>query len=272
MLLAALVPHPPLILPSVGRGSEAGVAATAAAYRRLAAEITAAAPETIVVISPHAEGYADAWRLSDGDGTGRLRGDMAAFRAPETCLSWPIDRPLNDAIVRATAQDPLPAVADHRRHDSFDHGTFIPLYFLHETGLRDAGLVRIAYTRAGTEAARAFGAALAAAINTSGRRIVLIASGDLSHRLLADGPYGYDPAGPLFDQKVQDAVTANRPQDFLAIGHRLAERAGHCGLTALEILAGYLLAAGPWQGESELYSYEGPYGVGYAVAAFRQED
>ena len=75
MILAALVPHPPLILPPVGRGSEAGVAATSAAYRRLAAEITAAAPETIVVISPHADGYADAWRLSAGDSSivGALR-------------------------------------------------------------------------------------------------------------------------------------------------------------------------------------------------------
>ncbi len=272
MLMAALVPHPPLILPPVGRGSEAGVAATAAAYHRLAAEITAAAPETVVVISPHADGYVDAWRLSAGDADGRLSGDMAAFRAPETTLSWPIDRPLNDAIIRSAARGPLPAVADHRRRDSLDHGTFIPLYFLREAGLHDARLVRIAYTRADTEAARAFGTALATAVSVTRRRSVLIASGDLSHRLLADGPYGYDPAGPLFDQKVQDAVIANRPQDFLAIGHRLADRAGHCGLTALEILAGYLLAAGPWQGESELYSYEGPYGVGYAVAAFRQED
>ncbi|MDI9470418.1 MAG: AmmeMemoRadiSam system protein B [Bacillota bacterium] len=272
MILAALVPHPPLILPPVGRGSEAGVAATSAAYRRLAAEITAAAPETIVVISPHADGYADAWRLSAGDSSGQLAGDMAAFRAPGTRLSWSIDRPLNDAIVRAATQDSLPAVADHRRRDSLDHGTFIPLYFLQQAGLNNAHLVRIAYTQADTGAARTFGTALAAAVNTTGRRIVLIASGDLSHRLRSDGPYGYDPAGPLFDQKVQDAITANRPQDFLAIGHRLADQAGHCGLTALEILAGYLLAAGPWQGESELYSYEGPYGVGYAVAAFRQED
>ena len=53
MLKAYIVPHPPIILPEIGRGEELKIAATTAAYQAVADEIAALKPDTIVLSSPH---------------------------------------------------------------------------------------------------------------------------------------------------------------------------------------------------------------------------
>ncbi len=50
---AFMVPHPPLIIPEIGRGEERKIQDTVDAYREIAGRIAALKPETIVLISPH---------------------------------------------------------------------------------------------------------------------------------------------------------------------------------------------------------------------------
>ena len=42
--------------------------------------------------------------------------------------------------------------------------------------------------------------------NQLGRHTVVIASGDLSHRLKEDGPYGYREEGPAYDQRIMETM------------------------------------------------------------------
>ena len=77
---AIMVPHPPIILPEVGRGEEKKIAASDAAYRRAAAFAAELKPDTIVLSSPHAILYADYFHVSPGKSA---RGDMGQFRAPQ---------------------------------------------------------------------------------------------------------------------------------------------------------------------------------------------
>ena len=51
-----------------------------------------------------------------------------------------------------------------------------------------------------------FGQCIARAAQTLGRKTVLIASGDLSHKLSEDGPYGFASEGPVFDREVTKAM------------------------------------------------------------------
>lgn len=96
-------------------------------------------------------------------------------------------------------------------------------------------------------------------------RIGWIASGDMSHRLKKDGPYGLHPSGPKFDLEFIRLLKNKGVKDILNLDPKLVEEAGECGLRSFCMLLGALTASGQnWQ--PEILSYEGPFGVGYLVA------
>ena len=92
-----------------------------------------------------------------------------------------------------------------------------------------------------------------------------IASGDLSHKLRDDGPYGFAPEGPEFDRQITEAMAEGDFLQFLTMDPALCDRAAECGLRSFQIMAGALdgLAV-----EAKLLSYGGVTGVGYGVATF----
>ena len=62
---AFMVPHPPMIVPEVGRGGEKQIEKTVRAYERVASEVAALRPETIIVTSPHTVMYTDYFHQPD---------------------------------------------------------------------------------------------------------------------------------------------------------------------------------------------------------------
>ncbi len=77
---AFIVPHPPIILPGVGKGEEKDIQKTIDAYRKVAQCIADFKPETIVLTSPHSVMYADYFHISPGESAW---GDMRQFGAPD---------------------------------------------------------------------------------------------------------------------------------------------------------------------------------------------
>ena len=59
MLGAVIMPHPPVLLPQVGRGREAEISATARAMEEAAAQAALWAPDVLIVASPHTVMYRD---------------------------------------------------------------------------------------------------------------------------------------------------------------------------------------------------------------------
>ena len=236
ILAGYAVPHPPLIIPSVGRGEERGIQTTIDAYREIARRIVALQPETIVISSPHAPLYRDRFHVTTDE---VLNGSMEAFRASETTLKAKIDTALTDEIIQTAQQSGIVVAPSTWRDRDMDHATFIPLYFI-EQAYKEAGIspeykvVRVGLSALSSEVHRQFGHAIARAIDRTQRRCVWVASGDLSHKLKTDGPYGYVPEG----------------------------------VRSFQIMAAVLEMEYPQGVSSELLSYEGPFGVGYAVAAF----
>ena len=122
-----MVPHPPMIVPDIGRGSEAQVEETTRAYERVADEIAALCPETIVITSPHSIMYADWFHVSPG---GKAAGSFAAFRAPNVRFEEEYDTELVAELCRLCKEEDFPAGTEGERDSSLDHGTMVPLWFI----------------------------------------------------------------------------------------------------------------------------------------------
>ena len=258
---AVIVPHPPIIMPTVGRGREREVQATATAYRAAAGQAAAWNPEVLIVTSPHCVMYKDYFHISPGKGAS---GDMSAFGAPQTRLTVEYDVELRDELVRQTEEAGIQAGTLGERDTSLDHGAFIPLYFLRGAGV-ECPILRIGLSGFSPLEHYRLGQCIARAVNKLERRTVFVASGDLSHKLKDDGPYGYVPEGPVFDHKVTDAMAAGDFLQFLTMDDGLCDRAAECGLRSFQIMAGALDGLSV---DARLLSYEGTFGVGYGVATF----
>lgn len=258
---AIIVPHPPVILPAVGRGREREIQVTVDAYRAAARQVAAWAPEALVITSPHVVMYADYFHISPGRGTA---GDMYAFGARQTRLEAEYDITLRRELIRLAEERGIRAGTLGERDASLDHGTFIPLYFLREAGV-DCPILRVGLSGLSPLEHYRLGKCVAQAAENLGRRSVFIASGDLSHRLRRDGPYGFAPEGPVFDEQVTRAMAEGDFLQFLTMDPGLCDRAAECGLRSFQIMAGALdgLSVKP-----ELLSHEGTFGVGYGVAVF----
>ena len=258
---AIIVPHPPIIIPTVGRGREQEVQATVAAYRAAAQQVAVWNPEVLIVTSPHCVMYADYFHISPGKGAS---GDMSAFGAPQTRLTVKYDEELRDELIRQAEKADIQAGTLGERDSSLDHGTFLPLYFLREAGV-DCPILRIGLSGFSSLEHYRLGQCIARASDKLGRRTVFVASGDLSHKLKDDGPYGYVPEGPVFDHKVTDAMAVGDFLQFLTMDAGLCDRAAECGLRSFQIMAGALDGLSV---DARLLSYEGTFGVGYGVAVF----
>ena len=258
---AIIVPHPPVILPTVGRGREREIQATTDAYRKAAKRAAAWKPDVLVITSPHSVMYRDYFHISPGRGAS---GSMASFGAPQTRLSVTYDEELRQELkMRAEAMD-IPAGTMGERDSKLDHGTFLPLYFLREAGV-NCPILRIGLSGMSPLEHYKLGQCIAQAVESLGRRAVLVASGDLSHKLKEDGPYGFVPEGPEFDEQVTQAMAKGDFLSFLTMDPILCERAAECGLRSFQIMAGALDGLGV---QAELLSHEGTFGVGYGVAVF----
>ncbi len=129
ILAAYAVPHPPLAVPAIGRGREGEIQPTMDAYRQMAEEVCALAPETVVVSSPHAPLYRDYMQVSSGEGA---RGSFAQFGVPRPVYEVAYDTELVRALDRACADEGVDGGTEGRQTGELDHGVMVPLHFIQE--------------------------------------------------------------------------------------------------------------------------------------------
>lgn len=258
MIYTCLVPHPPLIVPGVGRGDE--IPSTRRAYGKIASDLEELQPDTVVLVSPHSVMYGDYIHIAPGDGG---HGDFGAFGATGVKLSVDYDMELAKLIGEtASARGILSGAMGATRPD-LDHGVMVPLYFF-----KPKRIVRISISGLSLIEHYRFGQCVTAAARRLGRKIAVIASGDMSHKLKKDGPYGFAPEGPEHDKFVCDHIAEADFRGLMLIDPELREKAAECGVRALAVMLG---ALDGMRVESQLLAYEAPYGVGYLTAVFRAE-
>ena len=239
ILGAVVVPHPPIILPEVGRGEEQKIAQTTQAYKEIARRIVELQPETIIITSPHSIMYSDYFHISPGI---EASGDMSQFRAAQVKLSINYDTDFVKKLSTDAMAQGVSAGTLGERNPALDHGTMIPLYFLKNAGL---DFDRVKFIRIGLSGMSAavhykFGQIISHVADDLGRKIFFLASGDLSHKLKSDGPYGFVEEGPQFDSQVMDNLGGANFLQLLTMDDKLCSRAAECGLRSFWIMAGRL--------------------------------
>ena len=261
LLAGFIVPHPPLIVPAVGRGGEAEIEETTKAYEKVAEEIAALKPETIIITSPHSIMYADYFHISPRDSA---KGSFISFGAPEVSFRETYDTDLVEAICDLAAESDFPAGTMGERDRHLDHGTMVPLWFI-EKKYRDFRLVRAGLSGLPLTDHYKFGQMIAKAIEQTGRRTVIVASGDLSHKLQDYGPYGYAPEGPEYDKRIMDVMGRAAFGELLDFDETFCDKAAECGHRSFVIMAG---AMDGRKVEAKVLSHQDVTGVGYGIGTF----
>jgi len=262
ILAAFLLPHPPLIIKEVGRGQEKGIEKTRMAYEQVSQKINELKPDTIIIISPHSIMYSDYFHISPGS---VAHGDFSNFGAGKSgSINVEYDQDfVRDLSDRALEQG-IMAGTQGEKGKALDHGALVPLAMIQEH-YRDFKVVRIGISGQSVVQHYRFGKIITETAKALNRKVVLIASGDMSHKLLEEGPYGYAPEGPIFDKKIQQIVASGDFGELMKIKGSFCEGAAECGYRPLVVLAGSLDGK---EVDSKMLSYEGPFGVGYLVASF----
>ncbi len=259
---ACMVPHPPIILPEVGRGEEKKIAVTADSFCKAARVIAESKPEVLIISTPHSVMYRDYFHVSPGKGAA---GDMGLFRAPEVKFKTEYDTELTDAICKLAEEEGFPAGTEGEMEPELDHGVMVPLYFINKY-YRDYKLVRVGLSGLSLKAHVKFGRLLRNAANVINKRVYYIASGDLSHKLKKSGPYGFDPAGPLYDEKIMHTMGNGAFQELTEYDPVLLVSAAECGHRSFCIMSGFLEETGF---TAETLSHEDVFGVGYGVCIYK---
>ena len=262
VLAAYMVPHPPMIIPQVGKGSEQQIEKTIRAYKEVAAEIASLRPETILISSPHCMLYADYFHISPGK---TAAGDFGNFMAPKVSFRETYDTELVEAVCRLAREKDFPAGTLGERDRQLDHGTMVPLYFT-EQQYRDFRLVRIGLSGLSLADHYAFGQIIRDAVEQTGRRVVYIASGDLSHKLQEYSPYGFAPEGPEYDRRIMDVCSRGAFGELLDFEESFCDKAAECGHRSFVIMAGVLDGLDV---QARQLSHEDVTGVGYGICSFR---
>ena len=267
-----LLPHPPAAVAEVGGEYLDKIRKTVAGFETVSQKIAELRPETVIVITPHGPCFSDHFYIH---GQKRISGDFSAFGAKKPILAFDNDLPLVEAIAERAKARGLSAgsvddriMKEYRLGYDLDHGVTVPLYFIAKACSDfPFKVVAVSLSGCGGREHYLFGIAVREAILRSGRNVVIVAGGDLSHKLREDGPYGFCEEGPAFDAAVKEALLNEDVFGLLSIDPLFKEKAAQCGLDSYRVLLGTLDG---FRFLTEIFSYEGPLGVGYLTASLHQ--
>ncbi len=254
------------MVPEVGQGRDIEVANTKKAMLELGQRVNDSGADTLVMITPHGTVFSDGIGINT---VKELKGNLGQFNAAGVRFALPNDLELAHKIKEmAGLKDITVACIDAALAARFgvptelDHGITAPLYFIREAGVH-IPLVHVSMGLLPFYQLYSFGVAVRDAASKLDKKVAVLASSDLSHRLTPDAPNGYHPFGKEFDHQLVELVGAADVEGICGLDTDLVEKAGECGLRSIIMMLGALDGVDI---KSEVLSYEGPFGVGYLVA------
>ncbi len=266
---AVFVPHPPIIIPEVGEGRERAAKATIDGMHEVAKAVSKIKPEVIICITPHGTVFDDGVCIIDEP---TISGDLSQFGFQNLTIKKEINQELTHELCNLLEEVDISHIAMTKKLSKkfgvnvfLDHGCFVPLYYI-DKEYTDYKILHITIGYTSIVEHYEIGMAIRKALNNCQKRGLILGSGDLSHALSNSGPYKYNENGPLFDKLIIKHLEEGNFNEILKLSPDLVENAATCAFRPFIMMAG---AFDSFDVESKLFSYEGPFGVGYATGLIR---
>lgn len=259
VVLAAKIAHVPSILISERPGPLYGKRAEAiSALREVGARAKARGADTFLIFDTH-------WISNFGchmNANARHRGLYTSHEAPHMiqnmAYDYPGDPELGEAIAEEARKLKLEVLAHKVETLALEYGAIVPMHYMNEGGW--ARVLSVAAPIFATiEENRRFGEACAKAIKASGRKVAALASGSLSHKLVANDQVGDNQWGQVgsefnrqVDLRVLDLWKERRYAEFVRM---LPEYSTKCNGEALMVdthMIFGLLGWDKYDGETEI--------------------
>jgi len=268
---AALLPHPPLLVPELG-GRAAGELDPLRSACRKAVEGVLSASGALVVI-----GDGPVWGIAARSAVGsflpygadvevrlpedRLWADLSALPEPHRLDDLPLSLAVAAWLLDRSAEAPTKR---RRLRLAGERADAVPKRDPVPSGSKVPSLIACTVPATlGPGAATAVGQALAEVAADHGP-VGVLAMGDLSARRTAAAPGAYHPAAAAFDAGIADALVRGDLDALARLDPAEAAELQVGGRAVLQALAGAMRAGTRPTGEV-LYD-EAPFGVGYLVA------
>ncbi len=255
---AAIVPHPPILIPNIGKENRGRLENTLRSYQKLEQILKDKNIDTIIVISSHGPVRPKIFSIGLEE---KFKIDFEEFGDFSTKMEIAGDLGLAQKIREDTiGKNDAQLIAS----PSLDHGAGVPLYLLCYD-LKDIKVVPIHTSQKDAKQHHLFGQEIAKTIQKEKKNIAVVASGDLSHCLNEKAPAGYSPKGAKFDQKIIENLKDRKTREIMEIDHNTLKEVKACGPRSIAVLLGILSKL---DYESDILSYEYPFGIGNLTAYF----
>ena len=269
VVVAAIAPHGGIAVAELCDEADLHVAArTRVGLEELGRRFEAAAPEAIVVLTPHNVHIAGSMAvIVAGQLEGTVEEDGRAI-----ALTSPVDVDLSLALLEGLERERVPVTSvsygGNRPAEAsmpMDWGALIPLWYMGGRFDPPPPVVLVSPARDLAAAAHvAAGRVVAETAVATGKRVALIASADHGHAHDPDGPYGFDPASAEYDDQIVAMVRENRLAHLLEIDPNFVVTAQADSWWQMLVLHGATHEAF----DAELLSYEAPTYFGMLCASF----
>ena len=127
LVFSAIVPHPPILIPNIGKEEADKAKKTRESFTQLEQDLYIAKPQAIVVISPHGSMFPDAFSVNAHT---KFFSYFEQFGDLNTKKEW--EGATNLAAKIAHNSNPIDLPVRLISEEKLDHGTSVPLFLLTE--------------------------------------------------------------------------------------------------------------------------------------------
>jgi len=262
---AAIVPHHPILIPSIGQEKLDMAKQTVEAMEKLKNKLVKIKPDIIIIISPHGLIFADAFCLNLAE---KYFGSLELFGDLTTKMEFKSDSKLTHRIRERFETANPPPFLTMISEQNLDYGVTVPLYYLTQKtpttndSVLNFSIIPISVSELDYQKHFEFGQGLKEEIMQSDKKIAIIASGDLSHALNQTE----NPVENKFDKQLIKFIKQKNTDKITNFDSNLVQEAKECGLRPIIVLLGIL---DNLNYKPEILSYEAPFGIGTLVAHFK---